>query len=437
MSSRAVYIPPGKRKNKQQRFHGAFTGGFSAGYFNTVDTKEGWKPSNDTTKQQKLEDFMDEQDHEEWGGPTNVRKEYDTTVGESSEAVEKLEQQQHPQHQYVPLGSLFTISHQTVGPRLLRKLGWREEGGKAFVPSNDDKNVDQGETDDKDLSSDIILSKKRLKKIKLQTARVKIPAPKLDPCGLGFEPHKDAPEFRQYRERRKQMARERGVGRPDRYMTSTLTAESNRGATRVDKQQNNANQVDDYLAYETAEDFVGKRSVGGFALRDDEDDAYDNDDHRPTRMKLGEEYNAEIYEHQDSDDDGDVMGGGLVETKEGVLKQKDGDLGDILASWATKTTQDKSSSSIALTSDGRPPLEGFLLGGSMQSHKMRYPGPDIPRDYHITRHKFGENEHPLIFQTIARAVQLQERDRQRQEYNKRQNQQLTMLQQKSFSNLAR
>jgi G patch domain-containing protein 1 len=29
----------------RRRFHGAFTGGFSAGYFNTVGSAEGWKPS--------------------------------------------------------------------------------------------------------------------------------------------------------------------------------------------------------------------------------------------------------------------------------------------------------------------------------------------------------------------------------------------------------
>lgn len=30
-------------KGRYLRFHGAFTGGFSAGYFNTVGTKEGQK----------------------------------------------------------------------------------------------------------------------------------------------------------------------------------------------------------------------------------------------------------------------------------------------------------------------------------------------------------------------------------------------------------
>lgn len=29
-------------ENGRRRFHGAFTGGFSAGYYNTVGSKEGW-----------------------------------------------------------------------------------------------------------------------------------------------------------------------------------------------------------------------------------------------------------------------------------------------------------------------------------------------------------------------------------------------------------
>uniref|UniRef100_A0A8C9EJB3 G patch domain-containing protein n=1 Tax=Pavo cristatus TaxID=9049 RepID=A0A8C9EJB3_PAVCR len=56
-------------KGRYQRFHGAFTGGFSAGYFNTVGTKEGWTPSAFISSRQKRadrtvlgpEDFMDEE----------------------------------------------------------------------------------------------------------------------------------------------------------------------------------------------------------------------------------------------------------------------------------------------------------------------------------------------------------------------------------------
>ena len=55
------------------RFHGAFTGGFTAGYYNSVGSKEGWAPSEwrssrneraGTSRSAGLrpEDFMDEED---------------------------------------------------------------------------------------------------------------------------------------------------------------------------------------------------------------------------------------------------------------------------------------------------------------------------------------------------------------------------------------
>ena len=55
--------------------HGAFTGGFSAGYYNTVGSKEGWTPSSFSSSrsdrlnnkqpqrpQQSIHDFMDDED---------------------------------------------------------------------------------------------------------------------------------------------------------------------------------------------------------------------------------------------------------------------------------------------------------------------------------------------------------------------------------------
>ncbi|CAD7932979.1 unnamed protein product, partial [Amoebophrya sp. A25] len=52
-------------------FHGAFTGGFSAGYFNSVDTKEGFVPKQFTSKRGQerakpagtVEDLLDEEDY--------------------------------------------------------------------------------------------------------------------------------------------------------------------------------------------------------------------------------------------------------------------------------------------------------------------------------------------------------------------------------------
>jgi len=417
-----VYIPPAKRKSgnnsRPQRFHGAFTGGFSAGYFNTVDTKEGWKPSNQKRKDQRLEDFMDEQDHEEWGGPTKVRQDYHTNKEDTTSSARPS-----PAEQTESLDTLLRISHQSVGPRLLRKLGWREEGKAAFVPMGRDEQVESKQEDDKE--ANVVLSSKRLKKIRLQTNRFKIPAPKLDDCGLGFEPHQDAPEFRAFRERRKQLTKERGAAggsSSDVYRASTLTKGNKEDGLSSRKDDNDG---DDYLNYETTEDFIGKKSVGGFALRDDEDDAYDNTNDgkggKPSRAMLGEEYNTEIYEHQDSDNEesaGTVtFDPSRAQLNDRGLLQRKTDLSGVLTSWAN--TSNTTTKTAALMSNGRPPLEGFVLGGSINSHKQRYPGPDMPRDYITKRHVFGENEHPLIFQTIARAVKLQEKEQQRQKMNQK------------------
>ncbi|RWS17040.1 hypothetical protein B4U79_13192 [Dinothrombium tinctorium] len=68
----------------RRRFHGAFTGGFSAGYFNTVGSVEGWVPSqylsnrdgkwDKSLLRRKPEDFMDEEDFSAFGiAPKTVR----------------------------------------------------------------------------------------------------------------------------------------------------------------------------------------------------------------------------------------------------------------------------------------------------------------------------------------------------------------------------
>ena len=66
MHEQAVHDEQGR-----QRFHGAFTGGFSAGYYNTAGSEAGWAPSewkssrearNQDRPAQKPEDFMDDED---------------------------------------------------------------------------------------------------------------------------------------------------------------------------------------------------------------------------------------------------------------------------------------------------------------------------------------------------------------------------------------
>ncbi|ESO02176.1 hypothetical protein HELRODRAFT_188610 [Helobdella robusta] len=126
------------------RFHGAFTGGFSAGYFNTVDTKEGWAPKTfksskfERSRQenvQKPEDFMDEEDFGEFGiAPKKLatKDKYKTC------REEVRSQNQMTATEQADAFSLFTSSHlvhclkptrATIGMRLLRKLGWRHGRG--------------------------------------------------------------------------------------------------------------------------------------------------------------------------------------------------------------------------------------------------------------------------------------------------------------------
>lgn len=61
--------------NGKRRFHGAFTGGFSAGYWNTVGSRDGWVPKEFKSSRgekashrlQMASDFMDEEDVGEYG----------------------------------------------------------------------------------------------------------------------------------------------------------------------------------------------------------------------------------------------------------------------------------------------------------------------------------------------------------------------------------
>ncbi|KAI0026196.1 DUF1604-domain-containing protein [Xylariomycetidae sp. FL0641] len=131
------YVPVWKQEVRDERgrkrLHGAFTGGFSAGYFNTVGSKEGWTPStfvssrtnrrkdDAKTAQQRIEDFMDEED-----------------LADAAEA-EKLQTAKG----FAGLGSmendgfvrrggladLFRAEGETMGVKLLRRMGWKDGQG--------------------------------------------------------------------------------------------------------------------------------------------------------------------------------------------------------------------------------------------------------------------------------------------------------------------
>ncbi|NXK69389.1 GPTC1 protein, partial [Sylvietta virens] len=128
-------------KGRYQRFHGAFTGGFSAGYFNTVGTKEGWTPSAFVSSRQKRadrtvlgpEDFMDEEDLSEFG---IAPKDITTTDDFASNAKDRIKEKARqiagvvaPIPGTTAFDDLIGPSKITIGVELLRKMGWKEGQG--------------------------------------------------------------------------------------------------------------------------------------------------------------------------------------------------------------------------------------------------------------------------------------------------------------------
>ncbi|NP_001116191.1 G patch domain-containing protein 1 [Xenopus tropicalis] len=128
-------------KGRYKRFHGAFTGGFSAGYFNTVGTKEGWTPSTFVSSRQgrseravsRPEDFMDEEDLGEFGiAPTEILT-TDNFASKSKDRIREKARELASVSAPIPgatiLDDLIAPAKITIGIQLLRQMGWKEGQG--------------------------------------------------------------------------------------------------------------------------------------------------------------------------------------------------------------------------------------------------------------------------------------------------------------------
>ncbi|XP_022905392.2 G patch domain-containing protein 1 homolog [Onthophagus taurus] len=117
----------------RRRFHGAFTGGFSAGFFNTVGSLEGWKPTEFKSsrsekaerKVAKPEDFMDDEDMGEHGfAPQTVRatKDYST-----SKKRKKAVFSEGPIPGIPVLQSLIEAGNETIGYLLMKNMDLKKK----------------------------------------------------------------------------------------------------------------------------------------------------------------------------------------------------------------------------------------------------------------------------------------------------------------------
>lgn len=404
-TSRPVYTKSRLTKERD-RFHGAFKGGFSAGHFNTVGSSKGWNPEqnnpSETSKRMKrpfskiLLDYMDEEDANEWGGPSGLKQNFksdDANVDNYDSSSSN-----HMIDENFDLKLLQSKGYHSIGKSLLRVLGWREkEGGQIVYAPMDEEN---------DSAFDAPISKltnKRLKKIQLklnQQIQRKLPSPKLGTHGLGYDPYKDAPEFQRHREMRMKQAQMRalaatsqdGKHRKDVYRTSDIDDPHSNQDHNVDTMRHSRPDLKaNVLAYETADDFIGTKTVAGFALHDDDDDVYDEApsgalEKRSNRgITIDEsEFNTEIFHSSDSDDnEKDQNESQNIPFKGGTRIDV---LQDAFRSWASNDNNVRKADDLA--NDGSRILEGFVLGRNSSTPTNRWPGPLVPIDYKVQRHVF-------------------------------------------------
>ncbi|XP_006822594.1 G patch domain-containing protein 1-like [Saccoglossus kowalevskii] len=121
----------------RRRFHGAFSGGFSAGYFNTVGSKEGWTPSTFVSSRnkradqnvQRPEDYMDTEDLGEFGiAPKKITTTDDFASDEKDNRKRTIDSSS-----IIPglsaLDELVIPTRTPIGIRLLSKMGWKKGQG--------------------------------------------------------------------------------------------------------------------------------------------------------------------------------------------------------------------------------------------------------------------------------------------------------------------
>ncbi|TPX76906.1 hypothetical protein CcCBS67573_g01836 [Chytriomyces confervae] len=196
-----VFLQEARDENGRKRLHGAFTGGFSAGYYNTVGSKEGWQPSTFQSSrsarnklEQKAEDYMDDEDLAEIKNAKKVTatEDFDILGGTQREMERKAAVSTAIEKSDGSIASrivqdLIIPSSDPVGVRLLRKMGWRD--GQGIGPRAKRKIHERGEEDD--IHADAHTFAPRDITALVMTGRV-------GAFGLGYDQYKNADVFRNH-----------------------------------------------------------------------------------------------------------------------------------------------------------------------------------------------------------------------------------------------
>lgn len=235
-TNKPVWEQEARDDSGQRRFHGAFTGGFSAGYHNTVGSEEAWTPasfvSSRTSKakrvEQTVDSFMDDEDRSEmFSEGLAAAKKFNgffTTADEIAERSSKkgkgaeLGETTTTRPATVTDGAgdigLVTPTHKTIGTYLLKKMGWmrgpnslvkRSAEKATFGPKFTHEEIEERneelfregriDSDDDDGDDDVG-----------GCAHVVDVVPKNDSYGIGFDPSEAIPEYNEMKVLRETMA---------------------------------------------------------------------------------------------------------------------------------------------------------------------------------------------------------------------------------------
>ena len=302
----------------RRRFHGAWTGGFSAGYYNTVGSEEGFQPQTFRSGrniekrkvQQSVLDFADEEDGL-LGSTLKMKEDYSRVGGEEERGgkgqVDWLKgDDAHSLISGPILSDLIVATDRTIGIKLLQRMGWREgRGVGARIPMND---VPEGVNKSilpfgalEDSTGTITHAPSDF--------NIVIPPSKTDTRGLGFI-----------------------------------------GSTKSESRKGKAS------AYHVSDLFRGQHESGGkSAYEEDEDDA--------VFAEASSLYATEVVDEEDGEEDARL-----------ALKKS-------VASWVAGGVKGNESTAQKCPSDGRPSLEGFVLSMSPTGVQSEYPPIVAPASY--------------------------------------------------------
>eukprot|EP01080_Neovahlkampfia_damariscottae_P001933 gene1933-1073_t len=190
MKIQGKYVPEHQQVVKDEqgrrRFHGAFTGGFSAGYFNTVGSAEGFTPSTFSSSRMKdgknkmnrrgITDFMDEEDLKDINSNLQTNEEYSF----QSSLDEKKEK---------TISDLIIPKKDSIGVRLLEKMNWKKGegiGNKIKIQKKKYGVSLPGQEEERNI---IEISRKDI--------FVEILKPKDNLFGIDFDPHENLKEIKE------------------------------------------------------------------------------------------------------------------------------------------------------------------------------------------------------------------------------------------------